>query len=282
MNKYVLIMNLGKEMQKIYEKSLEKEEYKLKFVENGIIFAKKEFDEKIDTNLEEKLIDLVVAIAKKYTKIGVLYIDLSEEFNLALKDKAFDINKDGRIRWKIRQEVTKAITGKKTGIEKEISNEEKISNEEAMQMAIEESKVNRLNNYKNGGPFGAIIVKEGKLISIAHNTVVESKDPTAHAEINAIRLATKKLDTHDLTGCSLYVNAEPCPMCLSAIIWANIKEVYFANTRKEAGNIGFRDDMIYEYLGGENKELINIHHIESKEAKDVFEEFKNLEGKVIY
>ena len=78
---------------------------------------------------------------------------------------------------------------------------ENISNEEAMQIAIEESKVNSLNNYQSGGPFGAVVVKEGKIISIAHNTVVETKDPTAHAEVNAIRLASKRLNTHDLTGC---------------------------------------------------------------------------------
>lgn len=152
----------------------------------------------------------------------------------------------------------------------------------AMQKAIEESKVNSNNNYKNGGPFGATIVKDGKIIASAHNTVVESKDATAHAEVNAIREASKILGTHNLSGCTLYTSAEPCPMCLSAIIWANIKEVYYANTKKDADDIGFRDDMIYEYLKGNSNELIKLHHIESKEALEVFERFKKIEDKNMY
>ena len=136
-------------------------------------------------------------------------------------------------------------------------------NEKAIDVAIDESKVNMKNNYQKGGPFGAAIVKDGKIIAKAHNTVIESKDATAHAEVNAIRKASKVLNTHDLSGCILYTSAEPCPMCLSAIIWANIKEVYFVNTRKDADAIGFRDDMIYDYLKGKNKDLIHIHHVEN-------------------
>ncbi len=159
---------------------------------------------------------------------------------------------------------------------------DKISKEEAMRIAIEESKYNSENNYKNGGPFGAVILKDGKIVSIAHNTVIESKDPTAHAEINSIRLATKKLNTHDLTGCTLYVNAEPCPMCLSAIIWANIKEVYYANTKEEAGNIGFRDDLIYDYIKNRDENILKTHHVENEKAKEIFEEFKTNENKIMY
>ena len=159
---------------------------------------------------------------------------------------------------------------------------DKISKEEAMRIAIEESKYNSENNYKNGGPFGAVILKNGEIVSIAHNTVIESKDPTAHAEVNAIRLATKKLNTHDLTGCTLYVNAEPCPMCLSAIIWANIKEVYYANTKEEAGNIGFRDDLIYDYIKNRDENILKTHHIENEKAKEIFEEFKTNENKIMY
>ena len=159
---------------------------------------------------------------------------------------------------------------------------DKISKEEAMRIAIEESKYNSKNNYKNGGPFGAVILKDGKIVSIAHNTVIESKDPTAHAEVNAIRLATKKLNTHDLTGCTLYVNAEPCPMCLSAIIWANIKEVYYANTKEEAGNIGFRDDLIYDYIKNRDENILKTHHVENEKAKEIFEEFKTNENKIMY
>ena len=159
---------------------------------------------------------------------------------------------------------------------------DKISKEEVMRIAIEESKYNSENNYKNGGPFGAVILKNGEIVSIAHNTVIESKDPTAHAEVNAIRLATKKLNTHDLTGCTLYVNAEPCPMCLSAIIWANIKEVYYANTKEEAGNIGFRDDLIYDYIKNRDENILKTHHVENEKAKEIFEEFKTNENKIMY
>ena len=159
---------------------------------------------------------------------------------------------------------------------------DKISKEEAMKIAIEESKYNSENNYKNGGPFGAVILKNGEIVSIAHNTVIESKDPTAHAEVSAIRLATKKLNTHDLTGCTLYVNAEPCPMCLSAIIWANIKEVYYANTKEEAGNIGFRDDLIYDYIKNRDGNILKTHHVENEKAKEIFEEFKTNENKIMY
>ena len=112
--------------------------------------------------------------------------------------------------------------------------EVKMNNSEYMKVAVEEANINMKENFVNGGPFGAIIVKDGKIISRAHNTVLKSKDATAHAEVNAIREASKVLNTHDLSGCILYTSAEPCPMCLSAIIWANIKEVYYANTKEEA------------------------------------------------
>lgn len=153
--------------------------------------------------------------------------------------------------------------------------------EVAMNKAIEESLINYENHYHNGGPFGAVIVKDGKIISSAHNTVVESKDATAHAEVNAIRLASKKLNTHDLSGCILYASSEPCPMCLSAIIWSNIKKVYYANTKEDADNIGFRDDMIYEYIKG-NNDIIKLEHISSSKALDAFNKFKEIEDKNMY
>ncbi len=155
---------------------------------------------------------------------------------------------------------------------------------ELINKAIEEANKNAVNNYKDGGPFGAIIEKDGKIIGRGHNTVILSKDPTAHAEINAIRMATKILGTHDLSGCTLYTNAEPCPMCLSAIIWANIKNVYFANTKKEAGKIGFRDDMIYDFIksDGSDKKILNVIHVEDTEAIKTFENFKNNTEKIMY
>lgn len=152
----------------------------------------------------------------------------------------------------------------------------------AMELAIKESKANSKNNYKNGGPFGAVIVKNGKIITSAHNTVVESHDATAHAEINAIRQASEILNTNDLSECILYTSAEPCPMCLAAIIWANIKEIYYANTRKDADDIGFRDDIIYEYINGKNQDILKKNHVKSEEALDVFKKFKEADEKNIY
>lgn len=157
-------------------------------------------------------------------------------------------------------------------------------NKEFLNEAIIESKVNEKDNYQNGGPFGAVVVKDGKIIARGHNTVVGTKDPTAHAEVNAIRNAAKILNTHDLSGCELYVNAQPCPMCLSAIIWANIKHVYYANTAEEAGKIGFRDDMIYDFIKNDNndKNILDINHVSSDEAKKVFEDFKNNDKRIMY
>ena len=153
-----------------------------------------------------------------------------------------------------------------------------------MNEAIKEANKNAINNFKDGGPFGAVIVSEGKIIARGHNTVIESHDPTAHAEMNAIRMASSVLGTNDLTGCTLYINAEPCPMCLSAIIWSNIKTVYYANTAEESDSIGFRDKVIYDFIKGNNKDtnVINMIHMEEESAKETFEDFKNNEEKIMY
>lgn len=154
-------------------------------------------------------------------------------------------------------------------------------NEEAIKLVIEESKYNKRNNYKNGGPFGAAIVFGDKIIASAHNSVIESVDPTAYAEINVIRKASQILNTGDLSGCILYTSTEPCPMCLSAIIWSNIKEVYYLNTKEDADEIKFRDKQIYDYIRGENN-ILNMHHIESIEAKKVFDKFEEITDKNMY
>ena len=134
---------------------------------------------------------------------------------------------------------------------------------------------------KEGGPFGAVIVdKEGKIISTGNNKVLKTNDPTAHAEIVAIRKACSKLKTNDLSNYTLYSSCEPCPMCLSAIIWANIKNVYYGCTKKDAGEIGFRDDMIYEYLKGKNKKLINIKQIDREECLKIMKKYKEIDGKI--
>ncbi len=124
--------------------------------------------------------------------------------------------------------------------------------EKIMSQVIEQA----LNNQE-GGPFAAIITdKEGNIIATGHNKVTSSNDPTAHAEVDAIRNACKKLNTHQLDDCIIYSSCEPCPMCLSAIIWSNIKEVYYAATRHDAEKIGFRDSIIYDYLANKNNIII--------------------------
>ncbi|KRO17654.1 nucleoside deaminase [Lacticaseibacillus saniviri] len=100
----------------------------------------------------------------------------------------------------------------------------------------------------DGGPFGCVIVKDGKVIATGHNRVLIDHDPTAHGEVVAIRAAGQALGQFDLSGCELYTSAYPCPMCLSAIIWANIKTVYYGNTARDAADIGFRDEMIYDFI----------------------------------
>lgn len=133
-----------------------------------------------------------------------------------------------------------------------------------------------------GGPFGAVITdKDGNIIAQGNNMVLANNDPTAHAEVTVIREACKKLGTYDLSNCILYTSCEPCPMCLSAIIWANIKNVYYGCTREDAGNIGFRDDAIYEYLEGKRKDLIEIKQLDRDDCIALFEEYKK-DGKTIY
>lgn len=137
-------------------------------------------------------------------------------------------------------------------------------------------------NANEGGPFGAVITdKDGNIIATGNNQVLKNNDPTAHAEVTAIRNACKKLNTYDLSNYILYTSCEPCPMCLSAIIWSNIKEIYYACTRQDAANIGFRDDLIYEYLKGNNTDLISLKQIDRDKCIDVFEKYQN-ENKTIY
>ena len=115
-----------------------------------------------------------------------------------------------------------------------------------MKRADELAAVNLTTN--DGGPFGACIVKDDKIIGEGRNTVLKDHDPTAHAEVNAIRNACKKLGTHDLSGAVVYTSCYPCPMCMAALIWANIKTVYYGNTKEDANDIGFRDDFIYNFF----------------------------------
>ena len=101
---------------------------------------------------------------------------------------------------------------------------------------------------RGGGPFGAVIVKDGEIVAGSSNSVTIDNDPTAHAEVNTIREACRKLRTFDLSGCTIYTSCEPCPMCLGAIYWARIGKIFYGNTRKDARDIQFADDFIYEEL----------------------------------
>jgi len=141
------------------------------------------------------------------------------------------------------------------------------------------------NGVRNneGGPFGCIIVKDDKIIGRGNNKVTSSNDPTAHAEVVAIRDACKNLGTFQLEGCEIYTSCEPCPMCLGAIYWARPKVVYFANSRQDAANIGFDDSMIYEELGIDlDKRKIPIINLGSEDALKIFEEWQNKEDKIEY
>ena len=135
----------------------------------------------------------------------------------------------------------------------------------------------------NGGPFGCVIVKDDTIVSEGCNMVTSSNDPTAHAEVVAIREACRKLGSYQLADCEIYTSCEPCPMCLGAIYWARPKRVIYANTKQEAAAIGFDDDFIYNEIDTPYEERkIPFEHIPHPKAKEVFEEWKNWEGKPKY
>ena len=141
-----------------------------------------------------------------------------------------------------------------------------------------------VENIKNGGgPFGAVIVKEGKIIATGVNRVSANTDPTAHAEVNAIRKAAKKLGTFDLTGCDIYTSCEPCPMCLGAVYWAHLDKMFYGNTKTDARNIGFDDSFIYDeiVLSPENRRVKTIQLL-SEEAIVAFRNWTLAEDKVEY
>ena len=139
------------------------------------------------------------------------------------------------------------------------------------------------NIKKGGGPFGAVIVKDNKIISAAANSVTNDNDPTAHAEINAIRQASKELNTFDLSGCVIYTSCEPCPMCLGAIYWAHIDKVFYANTKADANSIGFDDSFIYSEIEKPlNKRKLKFKQILNNEAIKIFKEWSNMPDKAEY
>ena len=156
---------------------------------------------------------------------------------------------------------------------------------EYMEIAKNLAEENLITNV--GGPFGACIVKDGSVIGKGSNHVLESNDPTAHAEVTAIRDACKNLNTHDLSGCELYTSCYPCPMCLSAIIWSNIKKVHYGNTKEDAARIGFRDNFIYDYIrkladGINDDSILELDGIDREETIKTFNSFEEKIDKTIY
>jgi guanine deaminase len=153
--------------------------------------------------------------------------------------------------------------------------------EVCMNEAIEQALAGMRNN--EGGPFGAVIAKNGTIIGKGRNKVISSNDPTAHAEIIAIRDACMNLKTFQLADCVIYTTCEPCPMCLSAIYWARLKLVYFGCTRHDAAQIGFDDNFIYEELKLEASErAIPMTQLWHNEALKVFDEWENKIDKIQY
>ena len=152
---------------------------------------------------------------------------------------------------------------------------------EFMKIAIDLAENNLISN--EGGPFGACVVKDGKIIGKGANNVLKNNDPTAHAEIMAIRNACENIKSYDLTGCEIYTSCYPCPMCLSAIIWSNIKMIYYGNTKEDAANIGFRDEYIYEVLKSPgNIENLGLKQINREETIKSFNKYIEKKDKTIY
>ena len=136
-----------------------------------------------------------------------------------------------------------------------------------------------------GGPFGACVVKNGEIIGRGSNHVLSNNDPTAHAEIMAIRDACNNIESYDLSDCEIYTSCYPCPMCLSAIMWANIRTIYYGNTKEDAAKIGFKDDYIYKCINNLDKNNENdlvFNQIDRDETIDSFKKFMDKEDKTIY
>jgi guanine deaminase len=148
-----------------------------------------------------------------------------------------------------------------------------------MKIAYDEAVIGMLAN--EGGPFGAVIIKDEKVIATAHNEVLKSKDPTAHAELSVIRKASQKLGSFDLSETVLYTTCMPCPMCLGAIFWARIKTVYYGATEDDAARAGFDDKVFYEMIEGK-KTNITMKQIDHKPNSELFEQFLQKGDRQLY
>ena len=148
-----------------------------------------------------------------------------------------------------------------------------------MRMAINEAKKGIRNGH--GGPFGAVIVKDGVVVGKGHNQVVKNNDPTCHGEIMAIHKACKKLGTFDLSGCEIYTTGEPCPMCMAAILWANIEKIYYGCNILDTEEIGFRDKKFYEMQQIDARKQF-VHELDRKQCLKLYGEYKRITDKVNY
>ena len=155
-----------------------------------------------------------------------------------------------------------------------------MSNEELMRVAIEAA----VENVKNGGgPFGAVIAKDGEIVSVGVNRVTANNDPTAHAEVSAIRAACAELGTFDLSGCEIFTSCEPCPMCLGAIYWAHLDKIYYGCSKKDAADAGFDDSMIYDELALPMEGRMKpVEKLLSDEAMSSFDAWCEAEDRVEY
>ena len=151
---------------------------------------------------------------------------------------------------------------------------------EYMKAALEEAYKGIESGH--GGPFGAVIVKDGKIIGRGHNCVVKEKDPTLHGEVMAIKDACKNIDSFSLRGAQIYTTAEPCPMCLGAILWAGIDEIYYGCNITDTEDIGFRDNVFYEMLDNKREKSYKISEVDKAECLKLFEKYKDIKDKVNY
>ena len=150
-----------------------------------------------------------------------------------------------------------------------------------MKVAIEEAQKGIRSGH--GGPFGAVVVKDGKIIGQGHNMVVKNNDPTCHGEVSAIRDACKNLSSFDLKGAEIYTTGEPCPMCLGAILWSNIEKIYYGCSIAENDMIGFRDEVFYKNLSISTEKMKDkIEQVDHEECLELFKEYMAISDKINY
>lgn len=270
---------IRKELLKLSKKQLLK--LKAKFDKRNIKFAKeqklieKTFDKWSTENFNIDYFNKLKLSSAQLNSLLFLYLKLNNinrvNHNKIKLVRDFIISK--KVNEGLRLETNIYLTKKNKHLKVVSMKKTKVQHEKFMQMAIEEA----LKGIKagHGGPFGSVIVKNGKVIAKAHNTVVVDKDPTAHGEINCIRAAAKKLKTFDLKGCVLYTTGYPCPMCMSACQWANIVDIYYGCNLDDTEDIGFRDLKFY-------KSKLSPTCIAREECLDLYSKYKKMLNKTKY